>query len=145
MKRSSQIYIVMIILIGCIIIVLLNNNISESYQNLKNWSPGPLSGSNYLLKGEFPISNNPVSMNTYSQRWRNYPEFNLPSYAQITNNLRYFRNPNIAISSPEDFLDTFYNDKPNRSNFIKPGEIKPIVTPGQPRVGYWNTKVDVLY
>jgi len=146
MKSKSYLYIVMIMLLGSVIVVSLNNNgFSETYQNLKHWSPGPSYGNNYLLEGNYPISNNPVSTKTYSHEWRNYPAFALPSYAQITNNLRYYRNPNIATSSPEDFLDTFYDNKTNQSNYIKPGKIKPIVTEGKPRVGYWNTNVDVLY
>ena len=141
MKYTSQLFIIMIILITCIVIVSLNNKyIFETYQNINH-----LGNDNYLLKGVYPISNNPVSTQTYSREWRNYPVFNIPSYSQMTNNLRYFKNPNIAISSPEDFLDTFYNNKSNLSNIVKPGEIKPIVTQGKPRVGYWNTNVDVLY
>lgn len=147
MKYTSQLFIIMItVIISCIVIFSLNNKyIFEKYQNLKNWSPSSAYGDNYLLKDVYPISNNPVSTRTYSQQWKNYPIFNIPSYTQMTNNLKYFKNPSIANSSPEDFLDTFYNNKTNLSNIVKPGEIKPIVTQGNPRIGYWNTKVDVLY
>ena len=141
MKNKSYLSIVMIMVIGTIIICSLNDKYNfETYQNINS-----LGDDNYLLKGVYPINNNPVSNQTYSREWKNYPIFNIPSYSQMTNNLRYFKNPNIAISSPEDFLDTFYNNKSNISNIVKPGAIKPIVTQGNPRVGYWNTKVDVLY
>lgn len=141
MKYKSHLSIGMVMIIGSIIIYLVNNKYNfEAYQNLNS-----LDEDNYLLKGVYPISNNPISTQTYSREWKNYPKFNIPSYSQMTNNLRYFKNPNIANSSPEDFLDTFYNKKSNLSNIVKPGEIKPIVTQGKPRVGYWNTKVDVLY
>jgi hypothetical protein len=63
----------------------------------------------------------------------------------MTNNLRYFGSPNIARDSPEDFLDTYYGSKTAKSNIVSYGEVKPIVTYNEPRVGYWNSIVDVLY
>jgi hypothetical protein len=120
-------------------------NLSEGYENLFTLTPGHAEGDNYLLKGIFPISNNPVSTQQYSREWYLYPVFSIPSFKQMTNNLKYFNNPSIAHESPEDFLDTFYGSKSAKSNIVSYGEINPILTYHEPRVGYWNTKVDVMY
>jgi hypothetical protein len=63
----------------------------------------------------------------------------------MTNNLKYYKSPTIANQSPEDFLDTFYNDKSIKSNIVNVGNITPLLTDGQPRVGYWNSKIDTFY
>jgi len=119
--------------------------LAEGYENLFTLTPDNAEGNNYLLKGQFPISKNPVSTKKYSQEWKLYPVFSIPSFKQMTNNLRYFTNPSIAHESPEDFLDTFYGNKTAKSNIISYGDVKPIVTYHEPRVGYWNTNVDVMY
>jgi len=126
---------------------VINNCIilSEGYENLYTLTPGDIRDGDYLLKGTFPISNNPVSTKQYSNQWNLYPVFSIPSFRQMTNNLKYFHNPSIARDSPEDFLDTFYKNKSSKSNIVEYGHVKPIVNYKHPRVGYWNSSVDMLY
>lgn len=139
--------VLMIIILFATLVYIANNTDghSEGYDNLFALSPENATGGNYLLKGLYPISKNPVSTKQYSQEWYLYPSFSIPSFKQMTNNLKYYSNPSIARESPEDFLDTFYDSKTSKSNIIDYGNFTPIVTPNNPRVGYWNTKVDAMY
>jgi hypothetical protein len=145
--RLNNIYISLTVVLFVVIVYIANTNcnLSEGYDNLFALMPGDLTDGDYLLKGMFPISNNPVSSKQYSNDLNLYPFFSIPSYNQMTNNLKYFSNPSINRDSPEDFLDTYYGSKTTLSNIVSYGEIKPIVTHNEPRVGYWNSIVDVLY
>ena len=145
--RLNNIYISLTVVLFAVLVYIANTNcnLSEGYDNLFALMPGDLTDGDYLLKGMFPISNNPVSSKQYSNDLNLYPLFSIPSYNQMTNNLKYFSNPSINRDSPEDFLDTYYGSKTTLSNIVSYGEIKPIVTYNEPRVGYWNSIVDVLY
>ena len=143
--NKKHILITLILIAVFVYIVSSSYTLSEGYDNLFTLSPGDVEEGDYLLKGMFPISNNPVSTQQYSKEWELYPVFSVPSFNQMTNNLRYFSSPNIARDSPEDFLDTYYGSKTAKSNIVSYGEVKPIVTYNEPRVGYWNSIVDVLY
>jgi hypothetical protein len=145
--RLNKRYTFITLILIFVLIYIANNgeNLSEGYKNLYTLTPGDIEGDNYLLKGLFPISNNPVSTQQYSKQWYLYPVFSVPSFNQMTNNLRYFTNPSIAHDVPEDFLDAFYGSKSAKTNIVSYGDVKPIITYNEPRVGYWNTNVDVLY
>jgi len=143
--NKKHILITLILIAGFVYIAINSGKLSEGYENLFTLSPGDAECDSYLLDGLFPISDNPVSRQQYSREWGLYPVFSMPSFNQMTNNLRYFNNPSIAHETPEDFLDTFYGHKTAKSNIVSYGPITPIVTQHEPRVGYWNTNIDVLY
>ena len=146
MRLNKKYILITLILIALFIyIAIKGGELPEGYENLFTLTPGDAECDNYLLKGLFPISNNPVSRQQYSRDWDLYPVFSIPSFNQMTNNLRYYNNSSIAHETPEDFLDTFYGSKSAKSNIVSYGHITPIVTQHEPRVGYWNTNVDVLY
>ena len=145
--RLNKKYISITVILLAVLVYIANNNdnLSEGYENLFALMPGDLNDGDYLLKGMFPISNNPVSSQQYSDELKLYPVFSNPSFNQMTNNLKYFSNPSINRDSPEDFLDTYYGSKTPKSNIISYGDVKPIITHNHPRVGYWNSIVDVFY
>jgi hypothetical protein len=145
MRLNKHILITLILFAVLIYIANKTGSLEEGYENLFTLTPGNADGGNYLLKGQFPISKNGVSTKQYSQEWKSYPIFSNPSFKQMTNNLRYFTNPSIARESPEDLLDAFYGSKSTKSNIVNYGQVKPILTYNEPRVGYWNTSVDVMY
>lgn len=145
MRLNKHMLITFILFAILVYMTNKNSNLSEGYENLFTLTPGHADGDNYLLKGVFPISDNPVSSQQYSKEWHLYPVFSIPNFKQMTNNLRYFNNPNISHESPEDFLDTFYGSKSAKSNIVSYGDVNPIITSNKPRVGYWNTNVDVMY
>ena len=63
-----------------------------------------LSGGNYPKSVEQPILNSYpstdhkiIDKDDYSNNWIHYPVFSLGSYEQITNNLRYYKNPDNGL------------------------------------------------
>lgn len=103
----------------------------------------PTSVNKAILDTYPQIGKNEVSKDNYGQIWYNYPVFPVGSYEQITNNLRYFKNPDNGTCRNADFCGAFYRDKKNVSNVITPlGEAEE--GPGA-RVGYYRTEPNKLY
>jgi len=91
-----------------------------------------------LVNDEFPSTGRKtVTNNSYSDIWWYYPIFGVSSYAQITNNLRYRRNPDDGECRRAEFCGALYKDNQVASNIIKP--LPPVPdTPGI-RVNYYRT------
>jgi hypothetical protein len=93
----------------------------------------------YLLNGYYPKSK------TFGVRdinsidvWWQYPQFQVGSYEQITNNIRYSINPDLGGCMPVEFCDTMYDNKQNNpSNIVKP--LSPVgkITNATSRNGYF--------
>ena len=78
-----------------------------------------------------------VNDNTYSKIWWKYPIFPVGSFDQITNNLRYRRNPDDGECRTADFCDVLYKDVENKSNYIHP--LPPVPDTQGQRVNYYRT------
>ncbi len=91
--------------------------------------------SNYQLKeaGDYPRQvNEPIldsfkhtghkyaSNDSSSGIWWYYPIFEVGSYEQITNNLRYRNNPDEGTCSRADMCGALYRRKKNKSNIARP-------------------------
>jgi hypothetical protein len=106
-----------------------------------NYTANPSVQGDYLLDGYYPKSK------TYGVRdinssdvWWQYPQFQVGSYEQETNNIRYSMNPDLGGCMPVEFCDTMYdNKKHNPSNKIKP--LPPVgkITNTTSRNGYFVT------
>ena len=83
-----------------------------------------------------------VTDNTYNDIWWHYPIFREGSYKQITNNLRYYNNPDEGTCIRADFCGALYKEKDNKSNYIYP--LPPVPHGTKPRVNYYRTNVDLL-
>jgi hypothetical protein len=111
-------------------------NMFQSFRMMEGYSnfhAGSTSSSDLLIKDTFPVKQ--VSTKPPSSVWWKYPIFKVGSYAQITNNLRYFRNPDIGSCTPSDFCDSMYDDIKNKSNYITP--LAPVDDSTGTRVGYF--------
>jgi len=94
---------------------------------------GPLLGDSFKYTGTKTVANN----SSYTNWWR-FPIFSVGSYAQITNNLKYRKNPDDGQCITPDFCQALYEDKKNKTNISKP--LPPVPpTSGQTRVNYYNT------
>jgi hypothetical protein len=86
------------------------------------YTSNPSVQGDYLLDGYYPKSK------TYGVRdinssdvWWQYPQFQVGSYEQETNNIRYSINPDLGGCMPVEFCYTMYDNKQhNPSNIIKP-------------------------
>lgn len=91
------------------------------------------------ILNDFPhIGRNSVSNESASTNWWHYPTFGLPSFAQITNNLRFFKNPDIGTCVRPDMCGALYHSKRNAPNEIIP--LPPAQEGGGARVGYFRTQ-----
>jgi hypothetical protein len=109
-----------------------------------------------LLPGIFPKSVDLPILDTYpytgrkdvsncnsSQIWKEYPIFPAGDYRQITNNLRYWENPDNGLCSRADFCNALYKDIKVKSNYVYP---LPEAQEGEgARVGYFRATPNILY
>jgi len=81
-----------------------------------------------------PIGKNQLSNDNANSIWQDYPVFQLGSYDQITNNIRYPRNPDVGRCTPASMCGALYHDKYTGENYVKP---LPPVSGSGTRVGYF--------
>jgi hypothetical protein len=109
-------------------------------------SPGnfPKSIDKVILNDYPQIGKNETSNDNYSDIWFNYPIFSLGSFKQITNNLRFHRNPDNGQCIRADFCGAMYNDnKYTKTNVVLP--LPPAQEGGGARVGYFRTEPNKLF
>jgi hypothetical protein len=131
-KKKNTLYWLILVFILSIIIILF------SYlQQTKEYF-------DILLNNDYPLTKHQnITDNQASDIWKYEPEFKLSSFKQITNNLKYFRNPDIGNCSPEEFCGSLYKDKDHPVNTAQ--WLKPVSTlPYEIRVNYYNTKPNLL-
>lgn len=123
--------------------------LSKSFENFTNYnlekSMGefPNSQEEVLVQDTYPpIGKNQISDNDASDIWQNYPIFELGSYAQITNNIRYPINPDEGTCMPASMCAALYHDKQVGNNSIN--ELPPINPECGTRVGYFTTDFQLI-
>lgn len=90
------------------------------------------------------IGKNETSNKNYSDIWREYPNFGVGSFKQLTNNLRYHDNPDEGTCVRADLCNAlYYNKKDTKSNIITP--LHPAEEGEGARVGYFRTEPNELY
>ena len=98
----------------------------------------PLTENNVLVQDYYKISGkNGVSRDQGSKIWWHYPIFKVGSYKQITNNLRYYKNPDTGVCMAADFCGTLYKDTKNKSNIIT--QLPPVEPSNKVRVNYYSS------
>jgi hypothetical protein len=103
----------------------------------------PVSVDKAILNDYPLIGKNETSNDSYNDIWKDYPVFSLGSYKQITNNLRYHKNPDNGTCIRADFCGALYRNKKTKSNIIKP--LPPAEEGDGARVGYFRTEPNALY
>jgi hypothetical protein len=113
---------------------------NESFSNYGLGEAGiyPISEDKPLVYESYPYTGRKtVSDNNASDVWWHYPIFTEGSYAQITNNLRYQRNPDNGICVGSEFCGALYKDNQQETNYTYP--LPPVADGGGLRVGYFRT------
>lgn len=97
-----------------------------------------------LLNDSYPlIWRNLPNMKDQWQKWWHYPTFKVGSYQQITNNIRYPNNPDIATCTRGEFCGALYHNAQYKTNVTEP--IAPVtVDVNKVRVNYYNTEPNML-
>ena len=103
----------------------------------------PSSQTDVLVQDTYPITGkNGVSNDGSTEIWWHYPIFEVGSYEQITNNIRYPNNPDTGRCMPANFCGALYKDKHLKSNYIEP--LPPVNPESGTRVGYFTTDINML-
>lgn len=142
--KFSTLQIVLLYAIG-LSLVFYSLNTSKIYEQFSTILGGdyPSAVNDVLVQDIFPITGiNSVSDKQASDVWWQYPIFKVGSFAQITNNIRYPRNPDTGRCMPEEFCDALYKNRQNKSNYVKP--LTQINPECGTRVGYFTTNTNLL-
>ena len=93
---------------------------------------------------DFPlIGYKGVSENSASTIWKDYPVFDVGSFKQLTNNIRYNRNPDNGKCSRAEFCGALYHDAKHLPNVITP--LPPAQEGPGARVGYYRSEPNDLF
>ena len=119
-------------------------NISEYIEGFSNYTLDrangnyPAAQTDVLVQDTYPaIGKNQVSNESGEKMWQKYPIYQLGSYDQTTNNIRYPNNPDYGRCTPANFCYAVYKDKNIGSNVVEP--LPPLNPECGTRVGYFDT------
>jgi len=118
--------------------------IIEKFSGINNNENGiyPKSVDKPILVDDYPLTNEKdiynITNNSVKDIWKEFPVFSLPSFKQITNNLKYHKIPDDGTCTPPMFCNAFYKSKEVPTNEIKP--LPPVPNSSNPRVGYFLSK-----
>ena len=121
---KSSIFLLFILIIGLYLAPM--QEMLEGFKGNKRYKSDVLS-----VPGDFPrsvdkpiledyplIGGNQVSTKNTSDIWQDYPVFGVGSFDQITNNIRYNRNPDDGKCSRAEFCGALYRDAKHKTNEI---------------------------
>ncbi len=103
----------------------------------------PIPETDLLVEDTYPATGRKgISNNGAANIWWHYPTFQLGSYDQITNNIRYPNNPDEGTCMPASMCQTLYKEKQLKTNYVKP---LPLINPNcGTRIGYFDTNINLL-
>ena len=140
--------IFLLLLLIVIALILFYNSLIK-IEGFSNYSLGattgnyPSSETDVLLQDSYPITGkNGVSNDGSNEIWWHYPIFEVGSYDQITNNLKYPNNPDTGRCMPANFCGALYKEKQTQTNYIK--QLPPVNPNSGTRVGYFTTDINML-
>ena len=145
MNKLVILFLILLLLIAVLLFFrrrFFDSRSLEGYSNynLENAMGNvPVSESHVLVQDTYPpIGKNQLSNQSSNDMWWHYPTFQLGSYAQITNNIRYPNNPDDGRCMPGAMCGALYHEKKDMpSNYVT---TLPLVNPDcGTRVGYFTT------
>ena len=117
--------------------------LTEGFSLRQSSGEYPNSQTEVLLQDTYPaIGQNQISHDNANNIWQDYPTFQLGSYDQITNNIRYPKNPDVGRCTPASMCGAMYHDKHIGENYITP--LPPVPSNSGTRVGYFLTDEQVI-
>jgi len=145
-KSICYLCILLVVVVYLSLATFSYHNSKNQYMLLENFSnnnsPGnyPASEDGPLLSKEYSFTGRKtVSNNNNSDIWWHFPIFKVGSYAQVTNNLKYRRNPDDGTCVRADFCGALYKDNQLETNISKPLPPAPLITGSSTRVNYYTT------
>jgi hypothetical protein len=145
MNKILFLFTILILAVGLPLFFNATTFVKENFSNYTlDGASGhyPSSENNGLLQDIYPmIKRKGVSNDSASKIWWHYPIFEVGSYDQITNNIRYPNNPDEGTCMPANLCGTFYKEKQLKSNYVH--TLPPVDENGNTRVGYYTTDVNL--
>ena len=156
MNMNNNLFLLIIIILALGLPLFYNMFTSikmiEKYQNYNatvnsglGGSEGkyPFSETDVLVEDSYPLTGRKgISNNGADKIWWHYPIFEVGSYDQITNNIKYPNNPDEGTCMPASMCGALYKEKQLKSNYVKP--LPPVNPECGTRVGYFNTGINLL-
>lgn len=148
---GASILLLVILILGLFLAPFIKKRVNEGFSPVYNFksndlkTPGdfPISVDQAILDDYPLIGKNDISQDSASEIWWHYPSFKVGSFKQMTNNLRYFKNPDIGICTRPEFCGALYHDIKNKTNIITP---LPEAEEGSgARVGYYRSEPNKLF
>jgi hypothetical protein len=146
---NSFLFLFLILVIALSIPVLFN--VKYPLELLEGYSNYTLAGAQgdfpnaqtkVLVQDTYPpIGKNQLSNDSAADIWTKYPIFELGSYDQITNNIRYPPNPDEGTCLPASMCGALYHDKIIGSNYVK--QLPPVNPDCGNRIGYFDTDINL--
>ena len=139
MKPEHILLLSAILVIGLALPVYLGRTTFFEPFTLLDQAMGPIPDPLLVQDTYPPIGKNQLSNDTSERMWWHYPTFQLGSYEQITNNIRYPYNPDIGQCMPGAMCGALYHDNKNLGdNHVYP--LPPASPEAGTRVGYFSTE-----
>lgn len=149
MNQNVFLFLILVLAIGLPLFFKINaslNNIRDGFTNYTlagTTGNYPSSQTDVLVQDTYPITGiNGISDETANKMWWRYPIFEVGSFKQMTNNIRYPHNPDDARCTPASVCYALYKDKKLGSNIIKP--LPPVDPTCGTRIGYFSTNENLL-
>jgi hypothetical protein len=142
MLKNSMLFLLLVLVLSLTLapLLYLNEGFNEGFNNFGIY---PESVETPILNDYPLIDRDSVTKNSSSTIWKYYPTFPVGSYEQITNNLRYRKNPDDGKCSRTEFCGTLYHNKDVKTNIIYP--LPPAEEGKGARIGYYRTEPNYLY
>jgi hypothetical protein len=143
MNETVFLFLILVLAIGLPLFFKINESFKYMSEGFTNYTLAGTTGNfpcavtDVLLQDTYPITGtNGVSDKSSDEMWWRYPIFQLGSYTQMTNNIKYPNNPDDARCTPSNFCYALYKDKQIGTNIVNP--LPPVDSTGT-RVGYFST------
>jgi len=141
---GSIIFLLLIIIFGLYLAPFIKVEGFSGLYELTTPGTYPVSVDKAILNDYPQIGKNKVSNDSITDIWWYYPVLPVGRYEQITNNIKYSKNPDIGTCTRSEFCGAVYHDrKKNKSNIICP--LPPAQEGPGARVGYFRTEPNELY
>ena len=149
MNENVFLFLILVLSIGLPLFFKINESLKNMKDGFTNYTLDgamgdfPSAVTDVLVQDTYPITGiNGISNESANTMWQRYPIFEVGSYTQMTNNIRYPDNPDDARCTPASMCYALYKDKKLGSNVIKP--LPPVDPTSGTRIGYFSTSENLL-
>lgn len=144
MKQNVFLILIILLAIGLPLFFQYQKEGFSKYTLDTTFGIYPESEEKVLVQDFYPrIKGNSLSNYTASKMWWHRPTFEVGSYAQITNNIRYSNNPDVGSCSPASICGALYHEKQLASNYTTILPLVPEIK-NDVRINYYNTACNLF-